>query len=94
MLLTDKVAIVTGANGGIGRAICKVFLENGAKVIGMLHVNQEGLEENVQYIKFDVTSSASCEHAVQQVKDITDRIDMLCIGGGMGCSTIIKRIGA
>ena len=31
MLLKDKIAVVTGANNGIGQAIVKVFLENGAK---------------------------------------------------------------
>ena len=92
LLLKDKVAVVTGANGGIGRAICKVFLENGAKVIGTIHVNQEGLDENVQYIKFDVTSSASCEKAVQQVKDMTDRIDILVNCAGITRDAMTKKM--
>ena len=51
MLLKDKVAVVTGANGGIGREICKVFLENGANVLGLIHINEKGLNNQVTYIK-------------------------------------------
>ncbi len=35
MRLEDKVAIVTGATGGIGREIVRVFVEEGAKVLAV-----------------------------------------------------------
>ena len=34
-MLTDKVAIVTGATSGIGRATARLFASNGAKVVAV-----------------------------------------------------------
>ena len=35
MTLTDKVILITGANGGLGMAVTKAFLEAGAQVAGV-----------------------------------------------------------
>lgn len=42
--LKDRVAVVTGAAGGIGRAICRRFIDEGAKVVA-LDVNADALKE-------------------------------------------------
>ena len=42
-MLKDKVAVVTGAGRGIGRAIAKTFAGYGAKVV----VNYNGSEERM-----------------------------------------------
>ena len=42
--LKGKVAVITGAAGGIGRALVRRFCEEGATVVG-LDLNAAGLEE-------------------------------------------------
>jgi len=41
MKLNDKVAVITGGSGGIGQAVARSFLAQGARavVIGDLHGN-------------------------------------------------------
>ena len=35
MLLTDKVAVITGVNSGIGRKTAELFAQQGAKIAGV-----------------------------------------------------------
>lgn len=50
MKLQGKVALVTGAGSGIGRAIVKLFIEEGAQVVGT-DLHAEGLETLKQEIE-------------------------------------------
>lgn len=45
--MSDRVAVVTGAAGGLGRAICARLVDDGLRVIG-LDLSQDGLDEVVQ----------------------------------------------
>jgi len=67
-LLTDKVAIVTGAGSGIGRSIAQAYAREGAKVI-VSDVDDEGGQQTVDMIKED-GGEASYFHAdVSKAKD-------------------------
>lgn len=49
-ILKDKVAIVTGAGSGIGKAVAELYAKEGAKVV-VSDINEEGGKEVVEIIK-------------------------------------------
>lgn len=82
MLLKNKIAVVTGASNGIGRAIADVFLENGARVIGLDIVEEESWNKNLTMLKADVSNTADCERVYQEITSLVDDTDILvnCAG--------------
>ena len=60
-LLKGKVAVVTGGSRGIGFAIVKKFLENGARVI-LCGSRQETAERAVEKLKEENSESVSYTH--------------------------------
>lgn len=82
MLLKNKIAVVTGASNGIGKAIVDVFLENGAKVVGIDIIEVQPWNDKLTMLKADVSSTADCERAYQEIMSLVDHIDILvnCAG--------------
>lgn len=82
MLLKNKVAVVTGASNGIGKSIVDVFIENGAKVIGLDIVEAESWNGKLTMLKADVSSTADCERVYNEIIGFVDHIDILvnCAG--------------
>ena len=81
MLLKGKTAIVTGSENGIGRAIVNIFLENGAKVIG-IDLKDESLSNEYEYHKLNVADTAECEKVFGDILNNNSKIDILvnCAG--------------
>lgn len=69
--LRGKVAIVTGASSGIGRATALALARNGAAVVVNYHRNQRGAEETVADIQ------AMRRNALAVCADISQRVDVL-----------------
>lgn len=82
MMLKNKIAVITGASNGIGKAIVDVFLENGAKVIGLDIVEVGAWNENLTILKADISSAVDCERVYQKIMGYVDHIDILvnCAG--------------
>ena len=91
-LLRDKVALVTGASRGIGRAIAFAMAEEGAKVAltgrdtGRLNKVMEqiqlvGGQSNI--LKMDVSSETEVEDSVNKILDLWGQIDILVNNAGI-----------
>lgn len=86
--LEGKIAIVTGAGQGIGRAIAEKLASDGATVV-VTDVNESTAEETADAIgggafgmQTDVTSRESVNAMVQQVLDRFGSIDVLVNNAG------------
>ncbi len=80
MRLEGKTAIVTGAGRGIGRAVAKRFLREGAGVIAADLQFEHGLvDERLRKIELDVTD----ESAVRKLAAESGRVDILVNNAGI-----------
>ena len=90
MDFSNRTAIVTGAGGGIGKAIVKEFYDNGANVA---LVDIKGLDETVQSLGLDpdrilclndsITEEENAKKIVAAVKEKFGRIDILVNTAGI-----------
>lgn len=95
--MDGKVALVTGAASGIGRAVALAFAERGCRVV-VSDVVQEGASETVElirsgggearFIKADVSKPDEVEALVQETVEAFGKLDYACnnagISGGSG----------
>jgi NAD(P)-dependent dehydrogenase (short-subunit alcohol dehydrogenase family) len=71
MKIAGSVALVTGANRGIGAAYTRSLLERGAAVVYGAARDPETISEpGVKPIKLDIADPAAIERAVQQCGDV------------------------
>src|SRR5262245_56202302 len=81
--LQDKLALVTAAGQGIGRAIAEAFVAEGARVIAT-DVDEKKLEgiKSLKRRKLDVRSTASIESLAHEIAGELGALDVLvnCAG--------------
>jgi len=85
MRLKDKVAIITGAAAGIGKASAELFAEEGARV-ALLDTQPSGEEVagqirraggNALFVQADVSREKDVQRAVRTAEDTYGRVDIL-----------------
>ena len=85
--LSDKVALVTGANGGIGSAIVRKLQEAGAKCYAVDNVFDkdpiQDTEHDTEQVNIDLQDSRSEDHLYKKLQKSTDRIDILVNNAGI-----------
>lgn len=92
--LTDRVVVITGATGGIGRAVVPHLAERGAKLV-LASRQPDPLAELAQSypgaitIPTDVTDPAQVEALFEQVQTQLGRVDVLINLAGLG---ILKQV--
>ena len=92
MRLKDKVAIVTGACGGIGRAICKALASEGAHIVAA-DLNEDSARETCNQlsgfgikclpIKVDVRLEPQVQHMLEETVRNFGHVDILCANAGV-----------
>jgi NAD(P)-dependent dehydrogenase (short-subunit alcohol dehydrogenase family) len=92
MLLSGKVAVITGGGSGIGRATAVVFAREGAKVV-IGNRNAEAGEATVSairasggvcdYIPTDVTRAADVERLIESAVELHGTLDCLFNNAGI-----------
>jgi NAD(P)-dependent dehydrogenase (short-subunit alcohol dehydrogenase family) len=81
---SNKVAIVTGASSGIGKASAEQLAQAGYTVYGTSRRAVPAGQQAYPMLVLDVTSDASAEAAVSEVMRREGRIDLLVNNAGFG----------
>ncbi|HEX2382990.1 MAG TPA: SDR family NAD(P)-dependent oxidoreductase, partial [Acidimicrobiales bacterium] len=91
MELNDKVAVVTGGAGGIGRALCRRFVAEGARGVVVVDRDADGVQvvaaelgDAALGMTADVAVEADILNVVEHTEDRFGPIDLFCSNAGIG----------
>lgn len=89
MKLKDKIAVVTGAASGIGRAMARRFVKEGARQVVVADLNADGLkavaeETGALPVVTDVSKESDVINLVKTAEERFGQIDLLCSNAGIG----------
>lgn len=90
--INDKVAVVTGGASGIGFALARRFMHDGARVV-IADIDQSGLDtaaaaldptgDRVLAVRTDVSSVESLQHLADRTVEAFGGVDILCNNAGV-----------
>jgi|TARA_B110000014_G_C20120104_1_gene593191 3-oxoacyl-[acyl-carrier protein] reductase len=93
-MLKNKLALVTGANRGIGLSILKKFSENGANIIACTRERNEKFEELILDISkkhknkiipiyFDLSKENEIEQGIKKINSLSDNVEIIVNNAGI-----------
>ena len=93
--MTGKIAVITGATGGIGKEVCKYLAEKGYTIYAayrseskrdeLLSIIPASQRDNFNFVKLDLTSIASADSFCKKIKESLGekKISLLLNNAGM-----------
>ncbi|MHC4060103.1 MAG: SDR family NAD(P)-dependent oxidoreductase [Planctomycetota bacterium] len=100
--LTNKVALVTGAGGAIGYAICRGLLENGCHLVAsdferdkldrLVTDLKQTAPERATGVLIDVTDQKSVVRGFESVIETWGGIDIVVVNAGIAVASHLKEI--
>ena len=89
--LQDKVAIVTGAAGGVGRAVVELLVGRGARVVAQDIDEAVGAltSEHVAAVVGDVADPEVAQHGVARALEVFGKLDVLVNNAGRTLNSAI-----
>ena len=97
--LQDKVVIITGAAGGIGKATALRFAEEGANIVVADFADGSGTVQEVEakgrkaiYVQTDVTKIESAQAMVAKAIETFGRVDVLINNAGITKDAMMKKM--
>ena len=89
MELKDKVVVITGGSGGIGRAMARAFLDEGAKGVMLADLDAAAVtkaagELGCDGMACDVTDEAQVIALVERTRQLHGPVDLFCSNAGAG----------
>ena len=85
MRLQGKIAIVTGASSGLGKAIAEMFIKEGAKVVfSDINPYPGELSENARFLKVDTSKKEEVQALVDFAVKEFGSLDIMVNNAGVG----------
>lgn len=89
MELNNRIAVITGGSGGIGRAMAKAFMAEGARGIVLADLNADAVgttaeELGVDGLACDVTNEEDITNLTNYALEKYGQVDLFCSNAGAG----------
>ena len=91
MILKNKIAVIIGASRGIGLTTAKLFVKEGATVIGTYNNSKPTLKK-VDFYKLDITNREEVEKFVEKIVKKYNKIDILVNNAGITADSLTRKM--